>query len=153
MGILPLKKEEIREALDLVWAVFQEFQAPDYSEQGIEEFQKFIFYHSNIEQYNDGKVSFWGWKEDGELAGVIATKEKNHISMLFVKKEYHRQGIARRLFKAVEEACRSMDGISEITVNSSPFAVAVYNRLGFIETDNEQLVNGIRFTPMSYLIE
>ncbi|WP_423408137.1 GNAT family N-acetyltransferase [Heyndrickxia sp. MSNUG] len=153
MGIIQLQKEEIKAALDLVWAVFQEFQAPDYSEQGIEEFQKFIFYHSNIEQYKDGKVSFWGWKEDGEMAGVIATKGKNHISMLFVKKEYHRQGIARRLFQAVEEACKNTNGISEITVNSSPFAVTVYKRLGFIETDNEQFVNGIRFTPMSYLIK
>jgi GNAT superfamily N-acetyltransferase len=153
MGIIQLQKEEIREALDLVWTVFQEFQAPDYSEQGIEEFQKFIFYHSNIEQFKDGKVSFWGWKEDDELAGVIAIKGKNHISMLFVKKEYHRQGIARRLFNAVEEGCRSVNGISEITVNSSPFAVGVYKRLGFIETDREQLVNGIRFTPMSYFIK
>ncbi len=153
MGIVQLQKEEIREALDLVWTVFQEFDAPDYSEQGIKEFQKFIFYHSIIEQFKDGKVSFWGWKEDDELAGVIGTKGKNHINMLFVKKEYHRQGIARRLFNAVEEACKSMNGISEITVNSTPYAVAVYNRLGFIETDNEQLVNGIRFTPMSYLIK
>lgn len=153
MCIVQLQKEEIREALDLVWTVFQEFDAPDYSEQGIKEFQKFIFYHSIIEQFNEGKVSFWGWKEDDELAGVIATKGKNHINMLFVKKEYHRQGIARRLFNAVEEACKSMNGISEITVNSTPYAVAVYNRLGFIETDNEQLVNGIRFTPMSYLIK
>ncbi|MEH7440762.1 GNAT family N-acetyltransferase [Bacillus sp. JJ1122] len=153
MGIIQLQKEEIREALDLVWTVFQEFEAPDYSEQGIDEFQKFIFYHSNIEQYKDGKVSFWGWKEDDELAGVIATKGKNHISMLFVKKEYQRQGIARRLFQTVEEVCKNTNGISEITVNSSQFAVVVYKRLGFVETDNEQLVNGIRFTPMSYLIK
>lgn len=153
MGIIQLQKEEIKEALDLVWAVFQEFQAPEYSEQGIEEFQKFIFYHSNIEQYKEGKVSFWGWKEDDELAAVIATRGKNHISMLFVKKEYHRQGIARRLFKTVEDTCKSLDGISEITVNSSRFAVPVYKSLGFTETDNEQLVNGIRFTPMSYLIK
>ena len=38
----------------------------------------------------------------------------------------------------------------EFTVNSSPYAVKIYEHLGFVPTDNEQTVNGIRFTPMKY---
>ena len=32
-----------------------------------------------------------------------------------------------------------------------PYAVEVYRHLGFNETDIEQTVNGIRFTPMRFL--
>jgi hypothetical protein len=39
-----LERNDIRNAIDLVWTVFKEFEAPDYSEEGIEEFRKFISY-------------------------------------------------------------------------------------------------------------
>lgn len=34
------------------------------------------------------------------------------------------------------------------TVHSSPYAVEVCHRLGFLDTDVDRTVNGIRFTPM-----
>jgi predicted GNAT family N-acyltransferase len=37
-----------------------------------------------------------------------------------------------------------------ITVNSSPYGVPFYHALGFEDSDKEQTVNGIRFTPMKY---
>ncbi len=37
-----------------------------------------------------------------------------------------------------------------ITVNSAPCGLPFYRALGFRATDNEQTVNGIRFTPMEY---
>ena len=36
------------------------------------------------------------------------------------------------------------------TVNSSPYAEEVYQYLGFTQTDREQNVDGLRFTPMQY---
>ena len=36
------------------------------------------------------------------------------------------------------------------TVNSSPYAVEIYRHLGFVPTDDEQSVDGLRFTPMQY---
>lgn len=153
MDIIKLKKENIKNALDLVWSVFQEFEVPDYSEEGIEEFRKFISYDSIVEKLDKRDLSFWGCIDNNDLAGVIATRGVNHISMLFVKKEYHRRSIARSLFQTVIEVCKKQDNISKITVNSSPYAVEVYHRLGFIDIDKEQTVNGIRFTPMVYLFK
>jgi predicted GNAT family N-acyltransferase len=37
-----------------------------------------------------------------------------------------------------------------LTVNSSPYAVPVYAKLGFVPTDREQVQSGIRYTPMIY---
>jgi len=39
----------------------------------------------------------------------------------------------------------------KITVNSSPYAVKIYEKLGFVPDGNEQMVDGIRFTPMTYM--
>ena len=37
-----------------------------------------------------------------------------------------------------------------ITLNSSSYGVTFYHALGFTDTDKEQTVNGIWFTPMKY---
>jgi ribosomal protein S18 acetylase RimI-like enzyme len=98
--IIKLQKSDISNALDLVWNVFQEFEAPDYSKQGIEEFRKFISYSSIIDKFDKGELYFWGCIDNDDLRGVITTRGINHICMLFVNKEYHRRGIARRLSSA-----------------------------------------------------
>ena len=152
MEIIRLQKSDIKPALDLVWTVFEEFEVPDYTDEGIQEFKKFISYDSKIEQFEKGEICFWGCKENETFVGVIATKRVNHICTLFVKKEYHRRGIAKSLFNTVLDHCRNVNNITQITVNSSPYAVEVYHRLGFQDTDKEQTINGIRFTPMRYLI-
>lgn len=153
MEIIRLEKNYIRRALDLVWTVFEEFEAPEYSKEGIEEFRKFILYDSIIEKLEKGELNFWGCIDNDILLGVIATKEIDHICLLFVRKEYHKQGIARNLFQEVKKICNDYSNIKEITVNSSPYAVEVYHRLGFVDTDKEQTVNGIRFTPMLYSLK
>jgi len=40
-----------------------------------------------------------------------------------------------------------------MTVNSSPYAVDIYRRLGFHAISEEQLTDGIRFTPMKCIIQ
>ncbi|WP_419887846.1 GNAT family N-acetyltransferase [Neobacillus niacini] len=153
MAIIKLKKSDIKEALDLVWKVFLEFEAPDYTPQGIEEFKKYISYDSMIKQYEKEEIFFWGCVVNNELTGVIATRGSNHICLLFVNKQYHRQGIAKRLFLTVLEDCKSKLNINTISVNSSRYAIEVYHRLGFVDCDEEQNVKGIRYTPMCYSIK
>lgn len=152
IDIIKLEKHHIRHALDLVWTVFQEFVAPDYSAQGIEAYRKFISYKSMMEKVEEEELHFWGCMMNDELIGVIAIREMNHICLLFVKKEYHRQGIARCLCQKVIERCKEEKNNSKLTVNSSPYALGIYHRLGFVESDKEQTINGIRFTPMSYFL-
>ena len=48
------------------------------------------------------------------------------------------------------EAMKSDYKNKEITVNAAPYGVKIYKRLGFIPTDKEQTVDGLRFTPMVY---
>lgn len=70
----------------------------------------------------------------------------HHIADLFVDAAYHRRGIGRRLFAAMRR-----DHFRQIfTVNSSPYAVGFYRRLGFVPTGTEQLTDGLRYTPMRF---
>ena len=92
-------------------------------------------------------LEFWGAYDNRELKGVIATnKNRRHICCFFVKARYHRQGIGRKLW----EYLLANSSSEVITVNSSPYAVPVYRKLGFVDTDAEQLSDGMRYTPMKY---
>ena len=92
-------------------------------------------------------LEFWGAYDNGKLKGVIATNEnRKHVCCFFVKAKYHRQGIGRKLWEHI--LINNQNSI--ITVNSSPYAVPVYHKLGFVDTDTEQLTDGIRYTPMKF---
>lgn len=140
ISIRKLGQEEIAKALCLVWRVFQEYEAPDYTKEGVEEFYKSIHDENYL-----SKLCLYGAFAQEEIVGVIATRSGGiHIALFFVDGKYHRQGIGKQLFQTVWAKC----SFGKMTVNSSPYAVLIYHKLGFHETDIEQVVNGLRFTPM-----
>lgn len=142
MKIKKLHKSEKSIALNIAWSVFLEFEAPDYSNEGINTFRKFL---DNEEEIN--KLKMFGAYEAGELVGLIATRnDGSHIALFFVHKGYQKRGIGRKLF---EEILQGNDS-KEITVNSSPFAVEIYRKLGFVETDKEHTRDGLRYIPMKF---
>ena len=145
LEIRKILKEEMKEALELVWRVFLEYEAPDYTEEGIKEFKKTIDDVSWVEARD-----FYGaFDESNKLLGVIATRDSNHIALFFVEGKYHKQGIGRKLYNMVE----SLNNSGFITVNSSPYAHEIYKHLGFFDTDLEQCINGLRFYPMKRILE
>jgi predicted GNAT family N-acyltransferase len=67
---------------------------------------------------------------------------------MFVDKRHHKKRIASNMFNFVlEEAKRNEK--TQITVNSSPYAVKVYESWGFVKTGEQQEKDGIIFTPMA----
>lgn len=137
-----LYPEEIQSALDLCWEVFLQFEAPEYSEEGIQEFRK-----SLDDKERTRKLQFYGAFEGDSLVGTLCMREPQHIGGFFVKEAYQRKGIGRDLFDTMKKDYDKQ----EFTVNSSPYAVEVYRHLGFVDVDKEQTVNGLRFTPMKYV--
>lgn len=145
MNIKKIDKNNTEEALLLVQRVFNTFEAPDYSEEGVVEFHRSIRDKDYLAQ-----LTMYGAFNKDKLTGVIASGNGgSHIALFFVDGRFHRQGTGRRLFEELLKDCRS----GRITVNSSPYAVPVYQKLGFKCTDNEQSVKGIRFTPMELEIK
>lgn len=137
-----LTKDEIPSALSLAWEVFSEYESPVYSEEGTEEFYRCL----HDEKYLSG-ITYYGAFDGKTLIGEIGIRpEQRHICFFFVKGSYHRKGIGTKLFG---QLLRDIPH-GTITLNSSPYGLPFYKALGFVATDNEQIVNGIRFTPMKY---
>lgn len=133
-------KDEMKEALELVWKVFLEFEAPELTDEGIQEFKKTIDDKSWIKERD-----FYGaFDNKDNIIGVIATKNTTHIALFFVDAKYHRKGIGRRLYNKVE----TLNNEGFFTVNSSPYAHVVYKHLGFMDTGKKQCVDGLIFYPM-----
>ena len=148
--IKEIGKDELRQVLDLVNKVFSEFVAVDYSEQGRKTFSDYL--QSKYDEVSadllSGNKKIWGYYEDKKIVGVIATRNVSHISLMFVDKEYHKRGIAKQLFSAALKEIKAHSEADVITVNSSPYAIAVYERLGFVRTDEMQERDRILFIPM-----
>ena len=141
---------ESSNVLQLIRSVHEEFEAYQYSSEGLREFQNFLEYSNFKRLLDNSEMIMWGCFHNDKIVGMIATKQSNHISLLFVDKEYHRQGIARSLYRKLIEYYAESNDCSEITVNSSLYAVEAYEKLGFVATDTEQQKNGIRFVPMKH---
>ena len=76
---------------------------------------------------------------------MIATrKEHHHIGLLFVDKDYQHKGIGRKLILHI----LALKDEGPITVNASPYGHGFYKKLGFVDTGEEQITNGVRYYPM-----
>jgi len=144
--------KDVPQAIDLVNRVFSEFVAVDYSQQGRNTFEAYL--QTKLQEVQaalkSGEKKMWAYYQDDKILGVIATQNTSHISLMFVDKTHQKQGIARQLLDIVREELRKHENLTQITVNSSPYAVEVYERLGFVKTQEQQEKDGILYIPMRY---
>lgn len=138
--IRKMKENELDKIITLVMDVFMKYEAPDYTDEGINSFKDFVFDKEKVKS-----LKILVAETDGKIVSMIAVRNNTHIALLFTHEDYHRKGIAKRLFETVK---KGLDKGTIMTVNSSPYAVDVYKKLGFVIEENEQTVDGIRFTKM-----
>ena len=145
----PLKKNEWDMAMQLAWDTFLVYEAPEYAPEGVKHFHEFVKGDELRNMFALGEYRAWGaFNMENLIVGVLGIRKHWHISLLFVEPALHHQGIASSLLKlAFSEA--SKEGVETMTVNSSPYAVGFYHKLGFVDSDHEKTTDGIRYTPMS----
>ena len=138
--------EEV-ETMHLVERVFNQFVAPEFVEEGVQEFFRFAHPAAMVARANDGQVVVVA-EEGGILLGMIEVRNGSHIALLFV--EQRGRGIARQLLlTAVKECLRRHPELTRMTVNSSPYAETIYRKLGFESTGPRQTIIGITHQPMA----
>ncbi len=145
---------EEEEVCKLVLECFDEFVAPGYSMEGVNEFKKYVNPAAlkNRLQNSEGFVILAFNRK--QPVGIIEIRSFDHVSLLFVKKDFHKNGIAHKLLnKALEKCINHNPQLEYVDVNSSPYAIEIYERLGFIKTGSEQVINGIRFTPLKLKLD
>lgn len=146
-------RNQWEDAMSLAWKTFLEFEADDYSPEGIRSFEDFITDTGLKRMFLVGAYQMITACRDGKMVGMITLRNEMHISLLFVDKEYHRQGIGRTLIEHMAAYVRDELGKSRITVNASPYGVPFYHRVGFRDLGAERCQDGIIYTPMEYLLK
>ena len=146
-----LKIGEIDLLSNMVNNIFDEFVGKDYSEEGNMEFKNYISPKNILARLNEKSSQFFIAKKNDKIIGILEIKNKDHVSLFFVKKDYHGKGIGKILFENyINTLKQNNTEIKIISVNSSFYAENIYARLGFIETDEMQEKNGIKYIPMEY---
>lgn len=152
--IRKINSDEVEEALALALEVFLEFEAPDYKPEGVEVFRNLIQSEEFISKRRQGLSPVYAAFDKGKIIGIMGMRpNRTHINLAFVRKEYHRQGVATAIFQyLLEDIEKDIPAPKEITVNASPYGIPFYLHVGFEPLSEEQESDGIRFTPMKYII-
>ncbi len=144
--------EQWEEAMGLAWKTFLEFEAGDYSLEGIRSFEDFITDTNLKRMFDAGAYQMITASDNGRMVGMITLRNEMHISLLFVDRDYHRQGIGRALINCIAAYVRDEIGKNRLTVNASPYGIPFYHRIGFRDLGPERCQDGILYTPMEYLL-
>jgi GNAT superfamily N-acetyltransferase len=135
--------------INIVTEVFNEFIAPQYSEEGITEFYKYANAAALAERSKVNHFTVIA-EHDNNPVAIIEVRNNNHVSFFFNKAKFQRKGIGKQLLNYAIGIClKNNPTIQKITVNSSPNATKAYEKMGFTAEGEEQCVHGIKFVPMS----
>ena len=154
--IRKITSNEVESAMALALEVFMQFEAPDYGPEGVESFRKDIVENPEyLENARKGLCPIYGAFDGDTIVALMGMRSsKTHINLVFTKTEYHRKGIARAIFHyLLNDIQRENPALDALTLNSSPYGLPFYLALGFLPLSEEQVINGIRFTPMKYIIK
>lgn len=144
--------QEVVEGLHLVWDVFIRENVNSCTQQGIEEFARFIKMENFMPLVESGEMIVFGAVEGQDLGGVGAVRRDGHISLLFVRPDLRRKGIAKALVGEMCRYCTMQFALMRMTVNASVVSTEAYHHMGFRDLAPVQEKNGIRFVPMDLMI-
>ena len=149
-----INSDEVEEALALALEVFMEFEAPDYKPEGVETFRSLVQSEAFIAKRKTGVSPVYAAFDKDKMIGIMGMRpNRTHINLAFVRKEYHRQGVATAMFRyLLEDISKDSPAPCAVTVNSSPYGRPFYLHIGFQPQSEEQESDGVRFTPMKYTI-
>lgn len=132
----------------LIKTVYDEFVSIDYSAEGNKTFYEWI-HPEKIKSRQQGERNIIVAKSNGKIVGVIEIRNNNHISLLFVDKLFQKLGIAGRLLSAsINESLKRDVSLDTYEVYSSPYAIPIYYRLGFVAVGGLQEKSGIKYQTM-----
>ncbi|MCI8774630.1 MAG: GNAT family N-acetyltransferase [Lachnospiraceae bacterium] len=145
-------RDEWDDAMALAWKTFMQFEADVYTAEGVRNFEDFITDTTLHRMFIMGVYQMFVALDRKQIVGMLTLRNTSHISLLFVDEKYHRRGIGRALIGYLQEYLLSETSISKITVNAAPYGVAFYHKLGFRDLRPEEEKDGIKYTPMEFVL-
>lgn len=145
-------RNEWHDAMALAWKTFLRFEADVYTPEGVRNFQNFITDSTLYRMFVMGTYQLFVALDGKQIVGMITLRDTTHISLLFVDAAYHRRGIGRALIRHLTDYLLTEAGANRVTVNSSPYGVGFYHKMGFYDVRPEESRDGIIYTPMEFIL-
>jgi len=137
---------------ELVERVFNEFVAQGYEAAGVAGFLDYAA-PDLLEQRSENDHFVLVATMDEAIVGMVEVREHRHISLFFVDSAWHGRGIGRQLMSLALARCQKENpALAELTVNSSLYALTIYQHLGFRQAQPVQEDSGLRYIPMVRVI-
>ena len=146
------RTEEWAPAMKMIWKTFLKYEGKDYTEEGIRNFFEFITDDDLYVSFLKGDYQMMVALDKERVIGAASVRSCNHLSLLFVDEEYHRQGVGRALMSRMCEYLKQEAGERYISLNAAPYAVNFYQKLGFRAVRPEDVYAGIRVTSMEKVL-
>lgn len=137
---------------DLIARNAQSLLLDEFEEGGLDFFLRTVE-HRAIRDYMEQGFSYLVAQEGNDIVGVIAMKDYSHMFHLFVDEQHQHKGIAKKLWQAIYEHSLKQGNRGKFTLNSTTYALPVYERWGFSTIDEQQCRHGIKYTPMEFVVE
>jgi ribosomal protein S18 acetylase RimI-like enzyme len=156
INIREFTEADSREVSDLAMTTFQDYNGDDYfSKTGIQKVLDSWNHQKNdhfIEDMRRTDIYFLAVEPRGSIVGLIRGT-KNEINSLFVKGDFHNNGIGRILMERFESEAHRQ-GSHEIRLESSIFATLFYEKMNFEKTSILLNYEGLKVYSMKkYLTE
>lgn len=134
-------------AIAVAWRTFQQVASQVSGEEAMDIFREGLTSTQLYIEFLQGRFPLFCAYHDKKIVGMLALKDRSHISLLFVKKEFQRMGIGTKLLEKCRTYC-SQQGVSDLTVNAIATGIPFYVSNGFTAFAEEKSENGLRYTPM-----
>ncbi|HCH2612529.1 TPA: GNAT family N-acetyltransferase [Vibrio parahaemolyticus] len=143
MRIEETKESDFLQVVDLVKRVVDTDILPHFSNEGQELFSSKVW--SDVETTFD-KSKFQNLKliENNKVIGFSALRKNDYITHLFIDTNFQNKGLGKLLL----DNLLSLTESSEVRLRASVNAQNFYESQGFVATEGEQNVDGVRFVPM-----
>ncbi len=133
LSIESIKPSEIEESSRLIERVFMQFEAPEYSREGIDNFLSYIQSDEFMKRLRENHFDLIAKFED-KIEGIIEVRSYSHICLLFVAPEFQKRGIGTQLLEKQLDEARHLNVPVRLQVLRENLARQLYERLGFIVT-------------------
>jgi ribosomal protein S18 acetylase RimI-like enzyme len=148
MNIRPVQIQDAN-AMSLLIKSLSHFFTAHPQGLGAETFLQSVEPNAIEAKITDASFSYFVGFSGSQLAGLIALRNKSHLYHLFVATSFQGQGLSRQLWNYALKATSTEENTTTFTVNSSIYAQAVYEKLGFIAQGVATETKGIVFIPMT----
>jgi GNAT superfamily N-acetyltransferase len=141
---------DAEQASQLVQQSFLAFVAPDWSAEACAAFRAESSPAAFSECLASPAYAAASFSSGGTMVGFILMPKPSLLSMLFVRPGSLRLGIGRQLWERARAHIEDTHpSVKTVELNASPYAVAFYRSVGFVQISAEFRREGCRATRMA----